>query len=516
MFPNRAPGTAVHNRPPARAGLLDHRAAATIVALCCILVFAPSTAAQDEGRVTAGLAALYTFSEGSGDLVADTSGAFATPLDLTLTTPGTATWLDGGGLALEAPTTLISNGVALDPALAVQASGELTVEAWLRTADLDQSGPARIVSLSDGNHDRNFALGQGRWGWQPTDTFDFRLRTTATDDNGRPSSTTPAGTVLPEIQHVVVTRRSDGTVEAYVGGESVFTGQVAGDLSNWDVGYVLALGDEVGGGRPWLGELHLVALYSRALSGAEVAQNFAAGPGSRPARITDGQRALYTFLEGSGGQVADVSGVGSALDLNVADPAAVTWLDGGGIALESPTVLESAGAADKISDAVALSGALTLEAWLAPTDLTLGGPARIVSLSDGWHDRNLTLGQGDGAGGTDFYDLRLRSTATNANGYPSTAAPTGSLETGLQHVVATRSADGWIRLYVDDRLVTSRRMTGSLAGWDSAYPLLLGNETTGDRPWLGELHLVAIYDRALDSGEITQNYYAGPPTAGGG
>ncbi|MEM9599125.1 MAG: LamG-like jellyroll fold domain-containing protein, partial [Acidobacteriota bacterium] len=163
-----------------------------------------------------------------------------------------------------------------------------------------------------------------------------------------------------------------------------------------------------------------------------------------------------------------------------------------------------------------LSGALTLEAWLAPTDLTLGGPARIVSLSDGWHDRNLTLGQGDGAGGTDFYDLRLRSTATNANGYPSTTTPAGSLEAGLQHVVATRSADDWIRLYIDDRLVTSRRRTGSLAGWDSAYPLLLGNETTGDRPWLGELHLVAIYDRALDSGEITQNYYAGPPTAGGG
>ena len=32
---------------------------------------------------------------------------------------------------------------------------------------------------------------------------------------------------------------------------------------------------------------------------------------------------------------------------------------------------------------------------------------------------------------------------------------------------------------------------------------------TGDRPWLGELHLVAIFSRALSHGEIQQNFTAG-------
>jgi len=31
-------------------------------------------------------------------------------------------------------------------------------------------------------------------------------------------------------------------------------------------------------GRPWLGVYHLVAVYDFALDGAQVAQNFAAGP----------------------------------------------------------------------------------------------------------------------------------------------------------------------------------------------------------------------------------------------
>lgn len=47
------------------------------------------------------------------------------------------------------------------------------------------------------------------------------------------------------------------------------------------------------------------------------------------------------------------------------------------------------------------------------------------------------------------------------------------------------------------------------ANWDDGYRLLLGNETTGDRPWVGTLHLVARYERALIEAEVTQNFNAG-------
>jgi hypothetical protein len=42
------------------------------------------------------------------------------------------------------------------------------------------------------------------------------------------------------------------------------------------------------------------------------------------------------------------------------------------------------------------------------------------------------------------------------------------------------------------------------------YRLVLGNENTGGRSWLGGLYLFAVYDRALTTSEVTQNYDAGP------
>ena len=43
----------------------------------------------------------------------------------------------------------------------------------------------------------------------------------------------------------------------------------------------------------------------------------------------------------------DVSGVGSPLDLTVADPDNVSWIAGGGLSIDSATFVESAGSATK-------------------------------------------------------------------------------------------------------------------------------------------------------------------------
>ena len=52
-------------------------------------------------------------------------------------------------------------------------------------------------------------------------------------------------------------------------------------------------------------------------------------------------------------------------------------------------------------------------------------------------------------------------------------------------------------------------VAGSLANWSGDFRLLLANERTGDRPWRGELHLAAVYDRALSAAEVAQNFKAG-------
>jgi len=43
---------------------------------------------------------------------------------------------------------------------------------------------------------------------------------------------------------------------------------------------------------------------------------------------------------------------------------------------------------------------------------------------------------------------------------------------------------------------------GQLSNWNCDYPLVLANEATNDRPWLGKLHGFAIYLNELDAGQI--------------
>jgi hypothetical protein len=50
---------------------------------------------------------------------------------------------------------------------------------------------------------------------------------------------------------------------------------------------------------------------------------------------------------------------------------------------------------------------------------------------------------------------------------------------------------------------------GSLANWDNTLALVLGNETTGDKQWLGEIRFLAVHDGALTAAQVLQNFNAG-------
>jgi len=227
-------------------------------------------------------------------------------------------------------------------------------------------------------------------------------------------------------------------------------------------------------------------------------------------RVTDGLLVLYTFHEGSGTTVHDVSTIGTPLDLTVDDPSAINWVPGG-LAIHAATLVASEGAAAKVIQAAQTTNELTIEAWLRPANTSQDGPARIVTLSADPYQRNLTLGQGLwGSQPSDLYDVRLRTTATSLNGTPSLYTPAGSLTTELAHVVYTRDTSGLARTTINSVQRASRTVSGDLSNWNLDYCLALANELTGDRPWLGEFYLVAIFDRALSSDEVTQNFLAGP------
>ena len=61
-------------------------------------------------------------------------------------------------------------------------------------------------------------------------------------------------------------------------GDWVASGLRDGDFSNWDASWSFALANEMTMNRDWLGEIHLVAVYSEALSAAQISRNYEAGP----------------------------------------------------------------------------------------------------------------------------------------------------------------------------------------------------------------------------------------------
>ena len=77
-------------------------------------------------------------------------------------------------------------------------------------------------------------------------------------------------------------------------------------------------------------------------------------------------------------------------------------------------------------------------------------------------------------------------------------------------MVYTRDSSGTAIIYIDGIEVINDTVGGVFDNWDDTYFLALANELTGNRPWLGELYLVAIFDCALSLEEVEQNFAAGP------
>ncbi|MEM1084765.1 MAG: LamG-like jellyroll fold domain-containing protein [Verrucomicrobiota bacterium] len=216
---------------------------------------------------------------------------------------------------------------------------------------------------------------------------------------------------------------------------------------------------------------------------------------------------LYPFEERYGAEVSDLSGFGAPLHLSTSNSGNISWLPGA-LRINSDSLLTSSAPATKASDAIEASRALTLEAWIQPANTSQSGPARIATLSLNSGARNVTLGQ-DG----DRFEVRLRTDSTGPNGdSPSLSTNVGTATTDLIHVVYTRDSSGSAMIYLNGNLSASAQIgtAGQPLGWNNGYHFGIGDEITGTRPWLGDLHLVALYSRALSGIEVLQNYDAGP------
>ncbi|MBA2662928.1 MAG: hypothetical protein H0U74_11570, partial [Bradymonadaceae bacterium] len=173
-------------------------------------------------------------------------------------------------------------------------------------------------------------------------------------------------------------------------------------------------------------------------------------------------------------------------------------LDGGGL-----RQLDASPLYDRILEG---QHAFSFEMWVKANNTTQGGPARIVSLSRDPFNRNFTLGAQVLA-----LEMRLRNTDTNDNGAPAPLLQPAQVTTDLEHYVITLS-QRQATLYRNGQLVHTVATSTDLSSWQRTFPLLLGNEATLDRPWLGAFYLLAIYDRPLDLATIARHFAEGPAT----
>jgi hypothetical protein len=216
--------------------------------------------------------------------------------------------------------------------------------------------------------------------------------------------------------------------------------------------------------------------------------------------------AKYEFKEGTGSVAYDTSGVSPEADLTVSGN--ITWDQAWGVIFGQGSRAQAlTTSSQKIANLIQTTGEYSIEVWASPANITQT-KANIVSYSGSDTARDVTLGQA-----ATQYQAQTRSDKTGTNGTPAllTSATGNFVQAALQHIVLTYDPVNGQRLYVDGQFTgdVDPNGGGSLASWDNTFALVLGNETTGDRQWLGEIRMLAIHDSALTPAQIQQNFSAG-------
>ncbi len=232
------------------------------------------TIASGGNRYEANLIAKYMFMTGIGSTAYDTSGV-SPEADLTLT--GAVTWVGGWGINIAAGgKAQASTASSQKLATMIQSTGEYSIEVWAAPANVTQT-EAYILSYSGSDKTRNATL------VQHAQQYEGRTRSSTTDTNGSPPLLTAAANMNAQaaLQHIVLTYDPVNGQKIYVNG--VFTGDVdpskGGTFANWDSTFALVMGGEVTGKEQWAGVIKFAAIHSRALTAAQIAQNYAAGVG---------------------------------------------------------------------------------------------------------------------------------------------------------------------------------------------------------------------------------------------
>ena len=224
---------------------------------------------------------------------------------------------------------------------------------------------------------------------------------------------------------------------------------------------------------------------------------------SATSRVTSNLQVLYEFEDGEGDVIHDVSGNGTAEDINIITPDKVAWTPNGLETFSSTTRKSTVDS--KIRTNCIASNEISIEVWIQPEYIPQWG-RRIFTYSLSGSYRNFSVIAND-----DYYEFRLTTTETDLNGLPSIRTSAGTQTLELTHLVYTRDSDGVAKVYVNGNLDTLGNVPGSLSRFKDNYWLAIGSEPLGGLEWRGMHYLASVYNRALTEFEVQHNYTIGTP-----
>ncbi len=231
-------------------------------------------------RHEANMIARWEFKTGTGSTAYDNSG-IGTSINLTLSS--NVTWLGSYGINISGDT----GGARADTHDSkkihdlVKSSGEYSIEGWVTPANVTQED-ANIISYDNGSTQNNFTLSQSMY------KYNFHNRTDIADTeaakNGEPVLATEGEIAQSSLQHVVATYDPFAGRKIYVNGSLIKVTDpidVSTSLSPWKDTFAFVLGQSAAGNKHWQGQIRMVEIHNRALTLAQITQNYEAGVGEK-------------------------------------------------------------------------------------------------------------------------------------------------------------------------------------------------------------------------------------------
>lgn len=208
------------------------------------------------------------------------------------------------------------------------------------------------------------------------------------------------------------------------------------------------------------------------------------------------------------GIVADVSGYGDPLDLEIGDPDAVTWIAGGGLTFDGTTGAVSPNAATKVRSALVQTGEFTVVIDLDRSDDDPAVGTEVLALE---HDPDADALELDDVGS----GAVTASWATSQGDESRTES--GGLGLDRQYLILTYNGQE-VSLYRDSAQLFGVAETGSLDAIDAAARLGVGYDLadpgSSNDGFVGTIHALRIYDRGVDPiqvGRIVSGQEPGEP-----